>query len=250
MHRFYLPPEQCRDSTLVLADREAHHARQVLRVRPGEQVTVLDGAGAELVCEVRDFERDNVCLRVIQRREAPPSPFRVTLLQAVPKGKTFESILQKATELGVARVVPLLSERAAVRLDPPEATRKARKWQWVAIDAIKQCGSAWLPEIQRPVTPAVYLARKEDVELSLIASLQPGSRHAREYFRDFQARQGRKPESVCVWVGPEGDFSSAESAQIQAAGARPITLGRLVLRAETAAVYCLSVLNYELESTA
>ena len=248
MHRFYLPPDQCQGTNLRLTGREAHHALHVLRVRKGEPVAVLDGAGSELLCEIQDLDRDQVHLVVRKRNSTPPPFCKVTLLQAVPKGKIIESIIQKATELGVCRVVPLLSERASTRLDRETSAQKTGKWQRVAVEAIKQCGSTWLPQVEPPVTPGEFLARRETFDLPLIASLQPGSRHAREYFREFLTRQGRPPQSACVWIGPEGDFTPAEVAAIESAGARPITLGRLVLRSETAAVYCLSILNYELSS--
>ncbi len=248
MHRFYLPPEQCKDPTLFLAGREAHHALHVLRVRRGERVAVLDGAGLELLCDVQEFDRDKVRLAVIERRVQDAPPCQVSLLQAVPKGKIIESIIQKATELGAARIVPLLSERVVTEIGDKDAAQRAGKWQLVAIEAIKQCGSAWLPKVEAPLTPEQFLKRKEQFELPLVASLQSGSKHAREYFRTFRANQGRAPKSICVWVGPEGDFTPAEIAAIESAGALPITLGRLVLRSETAAVYCLSILNYELAS--
>jgi 16S rRNA (uracil1498-N3)-methyltransferase len=250
MHRFYLPPEQCKGTTLSLTSGETHHALHVLRLRAGERVIVVDGAGTEMVCEAQHTARGMVQLLVAERNSVPASPFEITLLQAVPKGKIIESVIQKATELGVHRVVPLLSENATTRLNPESATQKVEKWQRVAIEAIKQCGSAWLPQVELPITPAGFLARREEFDLPLIASLQPGSRHARELFREFQARHGRKPNSVCIWVGPEGDFTPTELTTIQAAGALPITLGPRVLRTETAAIYCLSILNYELQSSA
>src|SRR4051794_5014263 len=109
MHRFFLPPEQCRGDTLTLRDREAHHARHVLRLRQGERVIVLDGAGQELNCEVSGHDHDSLSLRVLERKLIPPLPCAITLLQAIPKGKIIESIIQKATELGASRIVPLLS---------------------------------------------------------------------------------------------------------------------------------------------
>ncbi len=248
MHRFYLPPEECAADSLTLAGREAHHARHVLRVQRGEPVVVLDGAGGELVCEIRDSSRDRVRLTVARRNSIPPLPYRITLVQAVPKGKIIESIIQKATELGVSRVVPLLSERVALRLDDASAAQKADKWRQTAIEAIKQCGSAWLPQIEAPVAPAEFLARGEKFDLALIASLEPGSRHAREFFRQFRDEHGAAPQSVSIWVGPEGDFTPAEVSAARTGGARPVSLGRLVLRSETAAVYCLSILNHELQS--
>jgi 16S rRNA (uracil1498-N3)-methyltransferase len=249
MHRFYLPPAQCQDKTLFLADREAHHALHVLRIRRSEWVTVLDGEGREFLCEVQDYDRDKVGLEVLETRTQAPAACPVTLIQALPKGRIIENIIQKATELGVARIVPLLSERVVTQLEGSDAVRKAAKLQSVAVEAIKQCGACWLPKVEEPQTLRQFLARKERFDLPLIASLQPGSRSPREYLRAFQARQGHSPRSACIWIGPEGDFTPAEVDAITAQGALPITLGRLVLRVETAAIYCLSILHYELEGT-
>lgn len=247
-HRFHLPPDQCRRPALLLTDSEAHHAVHVLRVRPGDRVTVLDGAGGEFACEVVTTSHDRVELRIREKHAHPPPPCALTLLQALPKGKLIESIIQKATELSAARIVPLLSERVVAHLGTDDASRKADKWQGVAIEAIKQCGSAWLPKVEAPLTPEQFLARHETFELSLIGSLQPDARHPRQFLQAFRTEHGRNPASVGVWVGPEGDFTLDELQAVQAAGAKPITLGPLVLRADTAAIYCLSVLNYELRA--
>ena len=157
MHRFYLPPEQCKDPTLFLTGREAHHGLHVLRVRRGERVAVLDGGGQELLCEVQEFDRDKVKLAVVERHLQVAPLSQITLLQAVPKGKIIESIIQKATELGASRIVPLLSERVVSQVGEKNATQKAGKWQGVAIEATKQCGSAWLPKVDSPLTPEQFL---------------------------------------------------------------------------------------------
>ncbi len=245
MHRFYLTPNQCAGATLVLHGHEAHHALHVLRIQRGEQVIVLDGAGGEYTCRVEERGRDELRLSVTEKKTIPPLACAITLLQAVPKGKHFEDIVQKATELGVSRIVPLLSERVTIRLDAVDAEKKAEKWQHVAIEAIKQCGAAWLPKMERLISPKEFLARGETFDLPLIASLQPGAQHPRNYFRQFESQHGRKPKSACVWIGPEGDFTPDEVTAITSAGAKPMTLGKLVLRVETAAIYCLSILNYE-----
>jgi 16S rRNA (uracil1498-N3)-methyltransferase len=247
MHRFYLPPEQCQEPNLLLTGREAHHAQHVVRVRRGDRVAVLDGAGHELLCEVQGYDRDELRLVLLEKRFQPAPASRVTLLQAVPKGRIMEAIIQKATELGVSRIVPLLSERVVPQLEDKTSAHKAGKWRLVAIEAIKQCGSAWLPQVVPPVTPNAFLERAESFEMSLVASLQSGSLPGRDLFRAFHAKLGRTPRSVSVWIGPEGDFTPEELRIIQASGALPISLGRLVLRVETAATYCLSILNYELE---
>jgi 16S rRNA (uracil1498-N3)-methyltransferase len=248
MHRFYLPPASTRGDSLRLDGREAHHALHVLRLQRGDLVTVLDGVGNEFLCAVETSSRHAVTLSVSLKNFTPPLPCSITLLQAVPRGKIIESIIQKAVELGARRIVPLLTERVVTQLDEEDAAVKREKWQQVAIEAIKQCGAAWLPQIEAPMTTERYLARKEKFDLSLVGSLQKERRHPRECLQAFQAKHGRLPQSIGVWIGPEGDFTPEELDAIQATGALPVSLGRLVLRVETAAIYCLSILNYELNS--
>jgi 16S rRNA (uracil1498-N3)-methyltransferase len=248
IHRFYLPTEPVRGDALALTGREAHHALDVLRLGEGDTLIVQDGAGNEFHCAIRSHSRTRVELAVKKKKFTPAPPCSVTLLAAIPKGK-IETIVEKATELGVTRIVPLLTERTVVQIKPADASGKVEKWRQVAIEAIKQCGSPWLPEIKAPVTPAQFLARAEKFDLPLIACLQPGSRPARALFQSYETERGHSPKSVSIWVGPEGDFTPEEYAAIEAAGALPITLGPLVLRADTAVMYCLSVVNHELQSS-
>jgi 16S rRNA (uracil1498-N3)-methyltransferase len=178
----------------------------------------------------------------------PALPCSITLLQAMPKGKIIESIIQKSVELGARRIVPILSARVVTQLDDEDAGNKCDRWRKVTIEAIKQCGAAWLPKIEAPMTPAQFLARKEKFDLLLVGSLQKERRHPREVLREYESKHGRLPQSVGVWIGPEGDFTLVELEAICAAGAVPVSLGQLVLRVETAMIYCLSILNYELNS--
>lgn len=245
MHRFYLSPEQCTRTTLELDGREAHHALHVLRLKQGEVVIVLDGIGNEFICTVENCGRNNVTFFVSKKNIIPALPCSITLMQAIPKGKIIESIIQKSVELGVQRLVPILSERVVTHLDVEELETKRDKWQQVAIEACKQCGAAWLPRIETPTTLEPFLACREKFELSLVGSLQKKRRHPRELISEFEMKHGRLPQSVNVWIGPEGDFSEKELGVIENSGAHPITLGKLVMRVETAAVYCLSFLNYE-----
>src|SRR5436190_6028602 len=177
MHRFYLPPVQCQGPTLFLTGAEAHHGTRVLRLRRKDKITVLNGAGREFLCEVEGSDRDKIKMSVLEERTAPPRLSRITLLVGIPKGKTIESVIQKATELGASRIVPLLTERVVIKLDQKEAGRKASKWQQIAIEAIKQCGSPWLPLVEAPVTPKAFLDRNEHFDLPLVASLQSASKH-------------------------------------------------------------------------
>jgi 16S rRNA (uracil1498-N3)-methyltransferase len=246
MHRFYLPPEHCAGTTLRLNGREAHHALHVLRLKHGELVAVLDGNGNEFLCTVENAARNAVTLSVSLKNFVPAPPCSVTLLVGVPKGKIIESIIQKAVELGARRIVPVLSERVVTQLDGEDTENKRDKWQNVAIEAIKQCGAAWLPKVEAPTSICDLRFTIYDFDLSLVGSLQKERRHPREVLREFETKHGRLPQSVGVWIGPEGDFTPDELKLIQDSGAQPVSLGRLVLRVETAAIYCLSILNYEL----
>jgi len=248
MHRFHLPPEHCHGPMLRLAGSEAHHATRVLRVERGDRVTVLDGAGQEFQCEVAGADKHEVQLRVLEKRSHPSPPFQITLFQAIPKGKIIESIIEKAAELGVHRIVPLLTARVVARLDGLAAAVKGEKWQQVAVEVIKQCGAAWLPKVEAPTTLKEFLERRETFDLALVGSLQGDARHPGQFLREFRTQPASQPRRVAVWIGPEGDFTGEELLAIQSAGAKAITLGRLVLRVETAAIYCLALLNYELQS--
>jgi len=241
MHRFYLPPPQCQRPILTLTGAEAHHALAVLRIKTGETVAILDGAGREFLCAVSSVDRKTVTLSVEQTLSSPTPLCRVTLVQAVPKGKLLETIIQKATELGAFRIIPLLSERVATHLDGEAVNHKAEKWQHVAVEAIKQCGQRWLPQVEAPVSLPALLVRRENFDLSLVGSLRNDARHPREYFK-------KRPASIRLWIGPEGDFADAELAAIRYAGGLPISLGPLVLRSDTAALYALSVVSYELQA--
>lgn len=246
MHRFYLPPENCRGTSLRLDGREAHHALHVLRLQHGERVTVLDGTGNTFLCTVEEAAKNFTVLSVQEKKSTPAPACPVSLFVAIPKGKIIEDIIQKAVELGTHRIVPLLTERVVTQLDAEGVEAKREKWQQVAVEAIKQCGAAWLPKVAAPVSLKEFLAQNGLPELTLVGSLQTERRHPQAVFASFRSQHGRTPQSVGVWIGPEGDFTLAELQAIEAAGAQPITLGELTLRVETAAIYCLSFLNYEL----
>jgi len=250
MHRFFLPPAECKAGEFTLPESESHHGLHVLRLRERERLVVLDGAGTELLCEVISTDHRQLKIRVLQRNPIPPLPCHVTLAQAITRGKSMEMIVQKATELGVSRIVPIRSERSVVSVDDETGARKVGRWEATVIEAIKQCGSAWLPHLEPPMTSAAFLSRSERFDLVLVASLRAGSGHPRRIFERYLAENRRKPKTVCMWVGPEGDFTPAEMNAIQSSGALPVTLGPLVLRSETAAIYCLSMINYETQSPA
>jgi 16S rRNA (uracil1498-N3)-methyltransferase len=157
-----------------------------------------------------------------------------------------DDIVRQATEIGAARIVPLLSERTQVHLDGDRADKKVEKWRTAAIEAAKQCGNPWLPDITPLQHFPAFLASASGCDLKLIASLHAGATTLKKALATYAAKHGRAPRSVLWLVGPEGDFSPAEMTAAITAGCTPITLGPLVLRSDTAAVYALSILSHEL----
>lgn len=247
MHRFYLAPENWRPDALALIGSEAHHARNVLRLEPGSRAVLFDGCGHEITAEVSGFSGTTVQLRKLHETQTPRLRCRITLVQAIPKGKNMDLIVQKAVEIGAAEIAPILSDRSVVRLDEDDAAQKQAKWQTVAIEAAKQCGQNWLPHVRRPATLAQFFTGAERGDLRLIGSLQPGAQHLKDVLAEYAAEhRAERPTNVLMFIGPEGDFTPAELNLARTNGCRSITLGPIILRVETAAIYCLSVLSYEL----
>ena len=219
-HRFYVDPEAWDGDALTLAGEEAHHCRDVMRCREGERLVLFNGRGSEADVEITGLVGQTIQLRTwaITQTERPPA--RLTLGQAVPKGKNMDLIIQKATELGASRIVPILSARTVVRLEGDERIRKQEKWQRVAIEACKQCGQNWVPEVAAPMTIETFLAEvgiDDEGELRLVASLSAESSPLKEILSDREER----PRNATVLIGPEGDFTPAELAQVSNADCSP-----------------------------
>jgi 16S rRNA (uracil1498-N3)-methyltransferase len=248
MHRFFFPVELAPGGELALPKDEAHHAADVLRLRVGEKVGLLDGRGHEHTCEVLEVARRTVRLRVLETRLHPPPPFEITLFQCVVKGRAMDNIIQKATELGVQRIVPVLAERTVSHLDDDRAETRVEKWRAVAVEAVKQCGNPWLPRLGPPQSFTQCLAAGKSFDLSLVAALDANARSVRRAVSAASATGKEAPRCIALWIGPEGDFTPAEMAGLLASGAQPVTLGPLVLRADTAAIAALAVLQHELRA--
>ena len=241
MHRFFLPDLE----QPVLAGAEAHHALHVLRLRVGDMVNLFDGHGHEAQARIAEISKDSVRLAVLQQSNVPPLPCRITLAQAIPK-KNMDLIVQKATELGVSAIVPLLSERTLVQLD--EDSKKVERWQEIALEACKQCGNNWLPEISPPQKAAGFFASLPEFDLKLIGSLQSDAKPLKSILSDAPTLERSHASTILILIGPEGDFTPAELSLAKSAGCLPLSLGTLVLRADTAAIYTLSILHHELQN--
>ena len=246
MHRFYLAPDDWHQDALVLKGAEAHHCRNVLRLEPADRVVLFNGQGREITAEIVSSNPVQINLRKLHDAHTPPLRCRITLGQAIPKGKNMDLIVQKAVEIGAAEIAPILSDRTVVRLDDENGAAKQMKWQSIAIEAAKQCGQNWLPQVQTPQTLIQFFQNQQRFDLQLIGSLQSDAVHLKKILAQYSAEHGSRPTSVLMLVGPEGDFTPAELSLARSQGCQPITLGPIVLRVETASIYCLSILSYEL----
>jgi len=235
MARFHLPPDAWENPALT--GDEARHLSQVLRMKVGDSLIVFDGKGRRAAAEVLEVSRDRVPLKL---GEVLPSVLplpAITLAQAIPKGKNMDLIVQKSVELGIAAIQPLVTRYTVVQ--PGEG--KSEKWRRNALEACKQCGQDTLPEIAEPLGYERWIASQNDAPgLKLIASLAPGARPLREILKGHPGTT-----QATFLIGPEGDFSAEETNAAIAAGFLPVSLGSIVLRVETATIFCLSALRYE-----
>ena len=238
MARFHLPPDSWQGNPALTGD-EARHLAQVLRMKPGDPVIVFDGHGRRAAAEILSVSRDRVPLKlgeILPSRAPLPA---ITLAQAIPKGKNMDLIVQKSVELGIAAIQPLVTRYTVVQ--PGDG--KSEKWRRNALEACKQCGQDTLPAIAEPLAFDRWIATQADAPgLKLIASLDPGARPLRTVLRENPATA-----AATMLVGPEGDFSAEETTAALAAGFLPISLGSIVLRVETATLFCLSALRYEFD---
>jgi 16S rRNA (uracil1498-N3)-methyltransferase len=232
--RAYLPPSSWTETPFLEGD-EAKHLSQVLRILPGAVVTVFDGLGNHAQARVLSVSRQRVDLMLELAESAPTSLPDITLVQAIPKGKNMDWIVQKAVELGVSRIQPLVTRHTIVS----PGGDKAEKWRRTALEACKQCGQFTIPIIEDPLPFAEWLANRPSADLEVIASLADNPRNFRETLKSHPDL-----ESITLAIGPEGDFSSEETAAALTAGFVPVTLGDLVLRVETATMFCLSAIRF------
>ncbi len=237
MHRCLIKPEDWDSHCVSLPDSEAHHLLHVLRIEAGEQVSVFDGAGREAVAMVEVEQNGEVVLHILDSVAVKLPSVEITLLQAVPKGKRMDLIIEKGVELGVARFVPLMTARGVVK------ATKTERWERVAVSAARQCGLSRIPEITSVMTVADALEQYSGTGLFLVASLFEGALPLHDIL--LQARKDRV-DKVSVLIGPEGDLTEAEMQMALDKGGVPVSFGDLVLRVETAAIYAASVILYEL----
>ena len=236
--RFHLSAAAWASPHLTLTHDEAQHCSRVMRKKPGDTIEIFDGAGRVAVCEITQVSKSEVQAQITSETRVEPFQTAIHLLPALIKAEPFEWMLEKAVELGAASVQPVITERTIVHLDAAQTEKKLAKWRRHMIESAKQCHTPFVPELKAPIAFAARL--KVQADMKLIPALSEHTRTLK------QALPASKPSSVAVLIGPEGDFTTEEEAQAFSEGFVPITLGALVLRAETAAIATLAILGHEL----
>jgi 16S rRNA (uracil1498-N3)-methyltransferase len=240
LHRFFVRPERIQDKEVVLGE-QAHQIRDVLRLEVGERINVLDNEGAEYEVELTEVRKDEARGQVVEKREATGEPgVRITLYQSILLREKFEWVLQKCTEVGVARFVPVFTGRSVVRDSSIKASRFER-WRRIIQEAAEQSRRGRLPELAAPVRFEDALEGLDGFDISLIASPEAKGKSLRDCLKG-PGTAG----TVAVFVGPEGGFTNDEANKACGNGAIAFSLGKRILRTETAAVVASSVILYEM----
>lgn len=241
--RCFVDPAGWENPVVRLSRDDSHHLTDVLRAGMGTRVVVSNGQGGLADAEIIAVSGEGVDVRILDRRNAAGDGIMITLIQSVPKAQKMDWIIQKAVEIGVWSILPVMTDRGVVKLEEERADKRTVRWQRIAVEAAKQCRTAWIPKVE-PVEPlAAVLARPLPVEVLLIGSLESDAVPLKA---SLAAVLEQKPRSIGLMIGPEGDFSPREFELARKAGARPVSYGSRVLRVETAAIYGLCVLQYEL----
>lgn len=244
MHHFFVTPQQISGDKIRIEGGDVNHMKNVLRMKLHEKAEISDGESRTYLCEVEAYEEDVAVLHILEEMEADTEPAsKLYLFQGLPKSDKMELIVQKAVELGVYQVIPVAMKRSVVRLDDKKAAKKADRWNSVAESAAKQAGRSRIPEVTMPLSYNEALKMAEELDVTLLPyELAGGMEVTREVIRQIKSGQ-----SVGIFIGPEGGFEPEEVDAAVSMGAKVITLGRRILRTETAGLATLAVLMFELE---
>ena len=241
MRRFFVAPEAINGNELLLAGELAHHISRVLRMKEGEEAEFVPGDGRLYLGRLAEFTKTEVRVELLSVQEAPAdTTVQVSIFQGLPKGDKLEWIIQKCTELGAARIVPVVTKRTVVRLDEAKGAKKVGRWQKIAQEASQQSKRLSVPEIGAPLTWRQFAdsLKPEDVTLILWED------ETTEGLKAFLQKQKTLPACINLVIGPEGGLEEAEVAELRQRGAHSITLGSRILRTETAGLAALAMVLY------
>lgn len=245
MYQFFVEPSQIQSGKIIITGSDVNHIKNVLRMKVGEEIAVSNGVdGKEYRCGIEEFSANEILCALHSVKEADVElPSKIYLFQGLPKADKMEFIIQKAVELGVYEIIPVAANRSVVKLDEKKAKNKIIRWQGIAEAAAKQSKRAIIPKVQQVMSmkEAVTYAQSADVRL-IPYELAQNMTKTKEMIAGI-----RPGESIAVFIGPEGGFEEKEIAAAIEKGIVPITLGKRILRTETAGMTVLSWLIYHLE---
>ncbi len=242
MSRFYVPKENVRGNEIIVEGDEAHHALDVMRLSDGDKVVIFDGTGAEYSGFIKEADRKGKKAIVeIIRKDVPlaESLPEIVLAQAIPKKNKMDYIVEKATELGVSKIVPIVTERTIVRPDDRSSGKKLDRWRRNVLEAAKQCARSSVPEITEITSFKKLVEELDQYDLALMACLGDTTISIKESLKNF------KSGKILIFIGPEGDFTPEEMRMADRDNCRFVSLGNRVLKSDTAGLFVLSVLSYE-----
>ncbi len=244
MYHFFAEPEAFAEETVTITGQDAVHMTRVLRMKPGEEILVSSTAGGDWMCRTEEFSPEEVLCRILYRCEEDRElAARIHLFQGLPKSDKMEMIIQKAVELGAYRIIPVATRNAVVKLDEKKAAQKVGRWNAIAESAAKQSKRSMVPEVAGVMKFAEALAEASDYALKLMPY-----ENAEGIGATRRAVSSAAPGTdIAVFIGPEGGFDPAEVEAAEAAGFYPVTLGKRILRTETAGLCILSALMLQLE---
>lgn len=245
MYRFFVDKEQIGPENVYITGQDVNHIKNVLRMKPGEVIRISDGEARDYLCEIAELSETTVTAAICEKLlETTELPAKIYLFQGLPKGDKMELIIQKAVELGVCEIIPVATKRAVVKLDAKKEESKRKRWQGIAESAAKQSKRLMIPKIHPALSFKEALAYAADMEKKLLPyENAEGIAATRKALAECEAGM-----RIAVFIGPEGGFDETEVEEAFASGFQPLTLGRRILRTETAGLTMLSLLMVQLES--
>ena len=248
MYQFFVEPHQINrdDKSVIIVGPDVNHIKNVLRMKPGEEIAVSNGEdGKEYRCKIQALEGEQIICELCEVKEdSTELPAKIYLFQGLPKADKMEMIIQKAVELGVYQVIPVATKRCVVKLDDKKAKSKIARWQGIAEAAAKQSKRGIIPRVSDVMTFKNALEEAAEMDVRMIPyELAEGMSHTKEILENLQPGQ-----RIAIFIGPEGGFEEAEIREAMALGIESVTLGKRILRTETAGMTVLSWIMYQLES--
>ncbi len=245
MYHFYIEPENVQDTTIRITGDDVNHVKNVLRMKQGEKIVLGDGQGREYICTITDMTGNEILVHIDSMKQTEAElGIRLCLFQGLPKKDKMEFIIQKAVELGVQEIIPVVTARTIVKIDDEKKEKKRiERWQAIAEAAAKQSGRGIIPKVGNLVEYKEALQMAKEMERALIPyEHAAGMEHARQTIKSLHGKK-----SAGIFIGPEGGFDDKEIELAKKYGVEPITLGKRILRTETAGLTILSVIMFELE---